>query len=65
MINDVLEKYITKYVLCNVCGNPETYFVMIKKTLKTECKVIQGLAQYQNTLSFKSLLITLLYITIQ
>jgi translation initiation factor 5 len=38
IIKDLLEKYITKYVSCGCCGNPETFFVVRKKILKSECK---------------------------
>jgi translation initiation factor 5 len=30
-ITQLLDKYITKYVLCDICGNPETFFVVKKK----------------------------------
>lgn len=38
ILNDILDKYITKYVICNICENPETFFVIKKKILKTQCK---------------------------
>lgn len=37
-LNNLLEKFITKFVSCNICDNPETIFVIRKKILQTECK---------------------------
>jgi translation initiation factor 5 len=38
VISELLEKYITKYILCNICKNPETFYIIKKKVLKCECK---------------------------
>jgi translation initiation factor 5 len=38
ILKKLIEKYIEKFVICDVCGNPETFFVVRKKLLKKECK---------------------------
>jgi len=38
ILKGLIEKYIEKFVICDVCGNPETFFVIRKKLLKKECK---------------------------
>jgi len=42
IIKGLLDKYITKFVICDICGNPETFFVIRKKMLKAECKACGG-----------------------
>jgi len=42
IIKGLLDKYITKFVICDICGNPETFFVIRKKVLKAECKACGG-----------------------
>lgn len=38
ILKELINKYITKFVSCGICENPETFFVIRKKLLKKECK---------------------------
>eukprot|EP01125_Pyxidicula_operculata_P003122 TRINITY_DN1337_c0_g1_i1.p1 TRINITY_DN1337_c0_g1~~TRINITY_DN1337_c0_g1_i1.p1 ORF type:complete len:327 (+),score=46.32 TRINITY_DN1337_c0_g1_i1:24-1004(+) len=37
-LNDILDKYIDIYVLCQVCGNPETIMAVGKRNIKLNCR---------------------------
>ncbi len=37
-IDDIIEKYIDIYVLCNMCKNPEFEEVISRKKIKHQCK---------------------------
>lgn len=37
-LEEVLNIYINKFILCNFCGNPETNYIIKKKNVYTNCK---------------------------
>lgn len=51
-LQEVLQKYITDYVLCKVCGNPETKYVLTKKTVTLDCSACGGSAELQEKTKF-------------
>lgn len=36
-IDDILEKFISEFVICKKCGNPETIYVHEKKSVSISC----------------------------
>jgi translation initiation factor 2 beta subunit (eIF-2beta)/eIF-5 len=51
-IQDVLQKYIVEYVLCKVCGNPETTYVVSKKTMSMDCAACGGSSEMKEKTKF-------------
>lgn len=41
-IDDIIESYIEKYVICKECNNPETIYSLSNKKLYLDCKACGG-----------------------
>ena len=51
-LQEVLQKYISRYVLCKVCGNPETTFSLKKKVVYMNCAACGGCSEMENKSKF-------------
>ena len=45
-----LMNYIDKFIICSNCNNPETTYILSKKSVKLQCKACSGLTKLEDNL---------------